>query len=108
MALVTLIWVFGIAPMVFVLAVYRRLPRRVVIHWNLQGRPNGNASRLALLVFTLIAPATAWLFLEGPARELVRVQPAFLYFDAVILAIVCVSLIAATLLNLIRRPPPSP
>jgi hypothetical protein len=103
MTLEPLMWSFGAAPTVLVLAVYSRLPGRVVMHWDLHGNPTHFAPRRAFLVLTLIAPLTAWMFLMGPAREAVHVQPVFLYLDAAILALVAVTLIVATLLNLRRR-----
>ena len=60
-----------LAPMVFGLAVWNRLPQTMVTHWGIDGTPNGWSSRgFVVFVLPLIMLAIHWIALLFSAKDL--------------------------------------
>src|SRR5512139_2743363 len=63
--------VFIIATVVFTIAVYRRLPDPMVIHWNASGEPDGYGSRL----FGAFVLPVVMLFIWGLMAAVPKLDP---------------------------------
>lgn len=100
--LIAIAWAIGLSPAVLAFALYPWLPRRCVIHWDINGRANRFAPKWAFVGITLIVPAITWLAVSSPMSQAALSLPNYMTINIATLSIVSVALIGATVANLIR------
>ena len=100
--LIALAWAIGLTPAVLAFALYPWLPKRCIIHWDSNGRPNRSAPKFVFVAVTLIVPAITWLAVSSPMSQAALTLPNYMSINIATLGVLAVVLIGATIANLIR------
>ena len=102
--LIAIAWAIGLTPAVLAVALYPWLPKRCVIHWDVNLRPNRFAHKAIFVGVTLIIPAITWLAVSSPMSQAALTNPSYMDINIATLFIVSAALVGATVANLIRAP----
>lgn len=100
--MIAIAWAIGLTPTVLAVALYPWLPKRCVIHWDANGRPNRFAPKAVFVGITLMVPAITWLAVSSPMSQAALTLPNYMTINIATLGIVAVVLIGVTVANLIR------